>query len=242
MPAHVRVSSDLRDRIARGLIADGQRLPTEAELEREHGVSRQTVRRAFQDLVAEGLVHRVPGSGTYPVTVRPRYARPVGSIDDLMEWNDSEMVVAEPLVLRNDPEMADRLQLPSPVVAVVGVRRLVEGLPFATTEVYMSPALGERLVADDALRDGPGTVLRALVGYLPHPLEGVQQTIVAVSATPEIAARLGIEPGQPVLRAERLFFDRQETPIEFSVTHYHGERYANRLEIRGHVAGPPPSA
>ena len=30
-----------------------------------HGCRRQTVRRAFQDLVAEGVVYRVPGRGTY---------------------------------------------------------------------------------------------------------------------------------------------------------------------------------
>ena len=59
------VAREVRNRILQGDYADGRRLPTEAELAERHGVSRQTVRRAFQDLVAEGMVYRVPGRGTF---------------------------------------------------------------------------------------------------------------------------------------------------------------------------------
>lgn len=235
------MSHDLRERIQRGDFGEHDRLPTEAELERTYGVSRQTIRRAFQDLVAEGLVHRVPGRGTFPVSAKPRYARPVGSIDELMEWNDSDMVIAEPMTLRSDPKMASRLELSSPVVAVLGVERLVEGLPFAATEVFLSPSLAQRLVEDDALKDGSRTVLRAVADYLPTPLGGVQQTITATTASAEIAERLGIDAGQAVLRAERMFFDSDEAPVEVSVTHYHPDRYAYRLEIRGRVDGDSPA-
>ena len=57
------VAREVRNRILHGDYADGRRLPTEAELAERHGVSRQTVRRAFQDLVADGMVYRVPGGG-----------------------------------------------------------------------------------------------------------------------------------------------------------------------------------
>ena len=64
-PAYQVLSRQLRDEIAAGMYRGGARLPTESELVQRHGVSRQTVRRAFQDLVAEGVVYRVPGRGTY---------------------------------------------------------------------------------------------------------------------------------------------------------------------------------
>ncbi|MFE4850635.1 winged helix-turn-helix domain-containing protein, partial [Streptomyces sp. NPDC056689] len=59
--AYVRLARELREAILRHDYPEGVRLPTEAELAASHGLSRQTVRRAFQDLVTEGLVHRVPG-------------------------------------------------------------------------------------------------------------------------------------------------------------------------------------
>lgn len=230
--AHRRVSEDLRDRLRRGDFADGERLPTEAELERRYGVSRQTVRRAFQDLVAEGLVHRVPGRGTFPTRVPARYARPAGSLDELMRWNESEMVVAERMVLRADPAMASRLELRSSAVAVLGIRRLFDGRPFATTEVFLPPALGQRLLERGSLDGDSRTVLRAVVELLPSALGGVRQTITAVPADPLVAEHLGLAPEVPVLRAERLFFDSGEAPVEFSVTHYHPDRYSYLLEIR----------
>ena len=74
-PAYQTLRDQLRGEIAAGLYRDGTRLPTESELVARHGLSRQTVRRAFQDLVAEGVVYRVPGVGP-----GLRYAAPIGTL------------------------------------------------------------------------------------------------------------------------------------------------------------------
>ncbi|MFC4855206.1 GntR family transcriptional regulator [Actinophytocola glycyrrhizae] len=64
-PAYRQLARTLRNALVQGRYRDGVRLPTEAELADEYKVSRQTVRRAFHDLVADGLVHRVRGRGTF---------------------------------------------------------------------------------------------------------------------------------------------------------------------------------
>ena len=51
-PAHRRLSHALREQIAAGQFHGGRQLPTELELAGKYGLSRQTVRRAFYDLVA----------------------------------------------------------------------------------------------------------------------------------------------------------------------------------------------
>lgn len=55
----------LRREIGEGVWPPGSRLPTEQELARAHEASVSTVRRAVADLVAEELVVRRQGSGTY---------------------------------------------------------------------------------------------------------------------------------------------------------------------------------
>ena len=55
--------------IRSGRLKAGDRLPSEAELERTFGASRITVGRAVRDLQLEGVVERRPGSGSY---VKPR--------------------------------------------------------------------------------------------------------------------------------------------------------------------------
>ena len=82
--AYRQVASDLRQAIAAGRYAGGQRLPTEAELVASTGLGRQTVRRAFQELVTEGVIYRVRGRGTFAVPGDGKYLRSFGSIDDLI--------------------------------------------------------------------------------------------------------------------------------------------------------------
>lgn len=52
----------LRDALARGDLAPGQRL-VEGELAADYGVTRASVRAALIDLTAEGLVERIPNRG-----------------------------------------------------------------------------------------------------------------------------------------------------------------------------------
>lgn len=55
----------LRERIAQGAWAVGQRLPTEPELALELGISRNTVREAMRVLAFSGLVEVRQGDGSY---------------------------------------------------------------------------------------------------------------------------------------------------------------------------------
>jgi GntR family transcriptional regulator len=53
--------------------AEGERMPAERELCAAWGVARMTLRRALDELVAEGLLVRRQGQGTF--VARPRMAR-----------------------------------------------------------------------------------------------------------------------------------------------------------------------
>ena len=62
---HSRIFASLSEAIRSGRFSPGDRMPSEAELVREFGVSRITVNRAMRDLAQAGLVQRRRGSGTY---------------------------------------------------------------------------------------------------------------------------------------------------------------------------------
>ncbi|SCE58841.1 winged helix-turn-helix domain-containing protein [Streptomyces sp. DfronAA-171] len=69
-PTPAAIAAALRDRIARGVLKAGDRIPTQAELSQEFGVERGRVRQALQALRAEGLLsHSTKG-------VPPRVAQP----------------------------------------------------------------------------------------------------------------------------------------------------------------------
>jgi len=60
-----RLAQTLRDRIARGVYARGAKLPSEAELTEDTGLSRSTVRHALELLVEEGLIKKERGRGAF---------------------------------------------------------------------------------------------------------------------------------------------------------------------------------
>jgi len=57
--------TDLSQRILLGSIAPGEKLPSESQIVREHGVSRTVVREAISKLQASGLVETHQGKGTF---------------------------------------------------------------------------------------------------------------------------------------------------------------------------------
>ncbi len=62
----------LSELINEGRYKPGDKLPTESEIVREHGVSRTVVREAFSQLQARGLIERRQGSGTFVIEPPPK--------------------------------------------------------------------------------------------------------------------------------------------------------------------------
>jgi DNA-binding LacI/PurR family transcriptional regulator len=62
---HARLTRDLRERIVRGELRPGDRLPTFTELRARHGIALSTIEKVISALEKENLVERRQGSGTY---------------------------------------------------------------------------------------------------------------------------------------------------------------------------------
>ena len=236
-PAFRRVWADLRTQLLRQEFPPGTPLPTEADIATTYSVSRQTVRRAFQDLVAEDLVFRVPGRGTFATPSAARYLRHFGSVEDLMALSsDSELLLLEPLGAVVDPTSAARLRLPSDSVARATFLRVHNRETFCHTAVHLPPWLHERLgtVAELATPDKISRVpvIGLLDGVLDAPIQDAEQSITVASAPDDVAKRLGLPPGTALLRIDRTYYDREGTPVELAVSHFHPDRYSYRIRLR----------
>ncbi|ANW66927.1 MULTISPECIES: GntR family transcriptional regulator [Mycolicibacterium] len=234
-PAYQRIAESLRQTVLRSPDAE-VRLPTEAELAQQYGVSRQTVRRAYQELVADGLVTRTPGRGSFAARDGSQYLRRFGTVEDLMSLSvDTEMEVLAPLARRIDIEAAGRLGLSSDAVTTVSFRRLHLGVPFCVTDVFLPPDVGSLIADAPEVQRGARssrTIIGLLDPLLPDPIGGADQTITVALADTRVADAAECDTGEPMLRIDRMYRTVGGDAVELAVSRFVTSLYSYRSSLR----------
>ena len=72
LPLFLQISELLMREIAAGRLVDGERLPPERDMARQHNTSVTTLRKALAELENKGLLERIQGSGNY---IRARHGQ-----------------------------------------------------------------------------------------------------------------------------------------------------------------------
>ncbi|MGO0575513.1 GntR family transcriptional regulator [Ornithinimicrobium panacihumi] len=242
-PEYQRVAAAIRRGIRENRWEEGKPLPTDAELERQFHVSRQTVRRAYLDLVGEGLVYRVPGRGTFATPSYLRYRRPFETVDDLLSLSqDTELEIVEPLAGAFEARAAGELRLESRLMYGVQFLRRHNGTVFCYTSVHLPPAVGSLIENVETFTTRGARTTETVIGALAShgvQIAGAEQSMTAIAAGPATAELLGCPPGHPLLHAERLYLDPAGRPVEWAVSDFLPEHYTHRLHLGRRPATTP---
>lgn len=222
-PQYRQIEQALRERIA--ALRPGSRLPSDAELCAEFGVSRMTARHAMQRLAEDGLIAREPGRGSF-VADRPAYRR----ANRLMTFSQemrrtgrapSSRVLDRAIRPATNAEAAS-LGIPArqPVVVLRRVR-MADGEPIALETAVLIGACADAVMATDL---GRGSLHEALnrAGIVPRRGTG---TISAATATAEDARLLSTRVGDPLLVERRVIVDDHGRRIEATESRYIADRY-----------------
>ena len=107
--SYEQVADQLRELIVSGRLAQGDRLPTEAALSREVGVSRGTVREALRLVAAQGLIRTTKGAGGGSYVTMPT----VHHISESLSSNIALLADARDLTLEELIEVRILLEVPA---------------------------------------------------------------------------------------------------------------------------------
>ncbi|MBT8216401.1 MAG: GntR family transcriptional regulator [Acidimicrobiia bacterium] len=200
------------------------RLPSEAELCEQFDVSRMTARQAVGVLVADGLVYRVRGHGTF---VAPRrVARLLGSPLSFTEGMRARGLPASSRVLefrQIDPSPGDRAALrlePGERPVLLERLRLGGTTPMALERAVVTPRCAGILEADMASES-----LHAVFERLGHLPMKAHATVSARRATAKEKRLLELGSSGVVLAERRVISDQNDMPLEHTETRYAAERY-----------------
>lgn len=234
--AYRSLANELRDAILADRFANGAKLPTEAELSRDRGLSRQTVRRAFQDLVSEGLVYRVPGRGTFASERDGQYLRQFGSVEDLMGFSlDTEFELLIPLHDAVDAAAAHRLGVEGERIMSATFRRIHDGTAFCSTRVFLPTEVGRLLTHTPQLTQiglrSRATVIALIDKAADQPITEAEQVITAAPLPAEISGHLRVPAQTPVLRIDRTYFNPTGCAVELAISYFLPEHYSYRVRL-----------
>jgi len=236
LPKYHRIYLVLREQLHEGRFADG--LPGELALMQQFGVARVTVRRALEQLAAEGLISREPGRGTRPIGRQDRHA---GAANDPMRTNLTGLLenlvsmglrtsvkVLEVRTVTASQAVASALGLSpgDPVQKAVRVRSTREG-PLSHITTYVPENLARRFGRRELSRK-PILLLLEEAGV---QVGGAVQTVSARLADAEVADHLEVAVGSALLAVRRLIYDDQERPVQWLHGLYRPDRYEYEMQL-----------
>lgn len=227
-PLYNRASEALEQLIEDGQYQPGDQLPPEGELAKQMGISRATLREVLGNLESAGIITRRHGIGTF--VTAPARGRIHGGLEQLLSFR-ALLSSAEEYELKTGwtigttnatPEIADLLHAgPESTLLHVEMIAALDGAPFAFLDSYME----ESLVDVEALRRfEKGSLLDFLIESNTPRISYTHTNIFAIPAGPDVADRLEVDSGHPVLNLVETFYTDIGLPAMHSLNYFLTER------------------
>lgn len=232
LPLWAQFRDAIRLQILQGALPVGAKLPSEAELGEQFGISRIVVREALADLVRNGLIYKIKGRGAF-VSARERdedFVSTVLGFSDEMERKGrsvrTQILIQE---LRAPNELEARSLGLAEGALVVSLKRLrsVDGelrlLVETAVPADLAPGLHRTRLEDRSLYD----VLRRQYGLR---LVRAERWIDAVLPDGPTCELLKLAQPVPLLRIESIAYGANGRPVEYYRALHRCE--ASRLHVQ----------
>ena len=229
-PLYAQVRERLIGRIRSGEWKPGQLIANEFEIAAEFGVSQGTARKAIGDLASEGLVVRRQGRGTFVVEHTPAHVlfRFFNVFDETgaAVIPDSRDTKASLAAASTAERNALGLEQQARVIRITRTRTR-NGAPLISETIALPEALFPGLVERPDMPNTLYDLFQKAYGVL---VTRIDDRLSAAASDAETAAVLGVAPGAPLLRIDRIAFGIDDKPIEWRVSlcHLAGAHYLAR--------------
>ncbi len=221
---YYQIASDLRQKVTK--MSVGTRLDTEAVLADYYCVSRGTIRQAVNELVAEGLLSKIQGNGTFriekDVSKHPYFINKSFTQQFSGSGHITDAVNISLRKIKANSIVANYLQIPTGTeVFHLSRLRTVDGIPYALAAAHIRKDILPNLNKKDF-----GQSLISLLQDTYHiELKSQQCYCRAILANKKTASALHIPENVPILQIENVISDDSNIPFvvdicQFTTSYY----------------------
>ncbi|MFJ6559938.1 GntR family transcriptional regulator [Streptomyces sp. NPDC091412] len=233
------LAAEFRAQIQSGALAPGERLPSEAAMKEERGLSNATVRAAYEQLKAEGLAASKHGKGVYVLdpkklirNAQRRFARSVRESGQSIQSVDFEGRVPDVQV---DVDVV--ASAPGRVTELLGSGRIcrrrrlfsLDGRKLQLATSYLPAELAAEAGVDQ-VNTGPGGMYERLAEVGRRPVKARERVYGRV-AMPEEVEALEVSPGMAVFLIERVAYDEGGRVVEVNEMILDATKYVLEYEF-----------
>ena len=214
-----RVENIIRQRLINNIWKPGEALPSEVQLALELDVSQGTVRKALNDMVAENLLYRRQGLGTF---VSEHTERRALFLYFSLAGNDGTRILPESKILNCREKKASDAEI-SKLELINGERviqfqriRYYEDVPtiFETITLPLEhfPDFGSD-------QEPPNNLFRFYQSFYGITVAKAEEQLRAITASGAESDILGVRQKAPLLEIDRLARMLDGRPVEWRVSH-----------------------
>ncbi|MFK3775229.1 MULTISPECIES: GntR family transcriptional regulator [Pseudomonas] len=234
LPRYQQLRDHLVEQIANNRWRPGEAIPTEAALATEFDLSVGTVRKAVDALVAEGVLERQQGRGTF--IRRPQFQSSLFRFFRF-EAANGERAVPESRILSIEPQLAPSavaealgLAMDAEVIHIVRVR-LLGAQPVLAEDIWLPRQTFQPLL--EVALNSKGPLLYPIYEELCGQVVASAEETLTAEAVDEVHGRLlQLPPASPVVVIERLARDYAGKPLEWRRSRGHAQHFRYRIDIR----------
>lgn len=231
-PLYKEVKRRLSDSLRAGQWKPGEAIPAEPRLASHYGVSIGTLRKAIDELVADNVLLRQQGRGTFVAShggegMRFLFFSIVGR-DGGRRYPDVRL--EDFRRARASERIAEALSIPlkSPVIEFRNSLWLdggSVGVDDITVPAGMFPGLSLT-----RLRQRDNTIYHLYEHGFGVSVMRIAETLRAVGAPDDVASLLGLTPGSALLLVRRVAFTLDDRPVEFRLSWVNTAQYEYRRD------------
>lgn len=240
VPLYLQVARSLQRQIHDGVYPVGSLLPTEVELGTLFGVSRQTVRQAAQLLRQQKILSARKGVGTRVEARQPEqaYYYALQSLVNIFQFaSEATLIVLQEEMTPVYGALAAKLgsRPEREWLHLVGVREVAGRTePICWTEVYIHSRYARLFRGKKQHRSA---IFSAIEEQSGEPVTEVEQEIVAVTLSREIAGAIGAQVNEPALQITRRYFGPGRRLFEMSINVHPSDRFSYLMTLKREMAG-----